>query len=103
MEVDQNKNDIEGPQPGCLKQVSSTFERTPEVPDVPIGANKVLRCTVVYYISEIVKSIQFKFNTEISKVKSNNIVKHVLFSQSHRKYFADHRVHRKNSKANSSE
>ncbi|XP_076253450.1 uncharacterized protein LOC143191896 isoform X2 [Rhynchophorus ferrugineus] len=30
MEVDQNQNYIEGPQPGCSKQVSSTFEQTPE-------------------------------------------------------------------------
>ncbi|KAF7284347.1 hypothetical protein GWI33_022329 [Rhynchophorus ferrugineus] len=63
MEVDQNQNDIEvpicivpGPEPGCSKQVSSTFEQTPEVPGVPIRANKVLRCTVVY-ISDYSKDI----------------------------------------------
>ncbi|XP_076273138.1 uncharacterized protein LOC143204466 isoform X2 [Rhynchophorus ferrugineus] len=30
MEVDQNQNYIEGPQPGCSKQVSSTFKQTSE-------------------------------------------------------------------------
>ncbi|XP_076252083.1 uncharacterized protein LOC143191157 isoform X2 [Rhynchophorus ferrugineus] len=58
MEVDQNQNDIEGPEPGCSKQVSSTFEQTPEVPGVPIRANKVLRCTVVYISGYLVKLLK---------------------------------------------